>query len=55
VKEQIAGMPGLALCGAALDGIGVAACIGSATEAAAKIITDLGDSQPNDLSLEETA
>jgi protoporphyrinogen/coproporphyrinogen III oxidase len=55
VKDQIAGMPGLALCGAALDGIGVAACIGSATEAAAKIITDLGDSQPNDLSLEETA
>jgi oxygen-dependent protoporphyrinogen oxidase len=55
VKEQIAGMPGLALCGAALDGIGVAACIGSATEAAAKIITDLGDSELNDLSLEETA
>ena len=55
VKEQIAGMPGFALCGAALDGIGVAACIGSATEAAAKIITDLGGSQPNDLSLEESA
>jgi oxygen-dependent protoporphyrinogen oxidase len=55
VKEQIAGMPGLALCGAALDGIGVAACIGSATEAAAKIITDLGDSELNYLSLEETA
>ena len=55
MKEQIAGMPRLALCGAALDGIGVAACIGSGTEAAAKIIADLGDAQLNDLSLEETA
>ena len=55
VREQVAAMPRLALCGAALDGIGVAACIGSGTEAAVKIIADLGDSQPNDLSLEETA
>ena len=55
VKEQIAGMPGLALCGSALDGIGVAACIGSATDAAAKIIADLGGSTLNRLSLEESA
>jgi oxygen-dependent protoporphyrinogen oxidase len=55
VKEQIASTPGLAICGAALDGIGVAACIGSATEAATKIIADLGGSTLNDLSLEETA
>jgi protoporphyrinogen/coproporphyrinogen III oxidase len=55
VKEQLAGMPRLALCGSALDGIGVAACIGSATEAAAKIMSDLGGSKLNHLSLEETA
>jgi oxygen-dependent protoporphyrinogen oxidase len=55
VNEQIAGMPGLGLCGAALDGIGVAACIGSATAAASKIIADLSGSELNHLSLEETA
>ena len=53
--EQVAAIPRLALCGAALDGIGVAACIGSGTEAAAKIIADLGGSKLNHLSLEETA
>jgi protoporphyrinogen/coproporphyrinogen III oxidase len=55
VREQVAAMPGLALCGAALDGIGVAACIGSGTEAATKIIADLGGRKLNHLSLEETA
>ena len=55
VKAQIASTPRLALCGAALDGIGVAACIGSGTDAATKIIADLGGSTLNDLSLEETA
>ena len=54
-EEQVAAIPRLALCGAALDGIGVAACIGSGTEAATKIIADLGGSKLNHLSLEETA
>jgi hypothetical protein len=48
-------MPRLALCGAALDGIGVAACIGSGTDAATKIIADLDGSKLNHSSLEETA
>jgi protoporphyrinogen/coproporphyrinogen III oxidase len=55
VREQVAAMPRLALCGAALDGIGVAACIGSGTEAATKIIADLDGSKLNHSSLEETA
>ena len=55
VKGHVADTPGLALCGAALDGIGVAACIASGTEAATKIIADLGGSEFNRQSLEETA
>jgi protoporphyrinogen/coproporphyrinogen III oxidase len=55
VREQVAAMPRLALCGAALDGIGVAACIGSGTDAATKIIADLDGSKLNHSSLEETA
>ncbi|HKF89253.1 MAG TPA: protoporphyrinogen oxidase [Propionibacteriaceae bacterium] len=55
VREQVAAVRGVALCGAALDGIGVAACIGSGTEAARKIIADLGGRKLNPLSLEETA
>jgi protoporphyrinogen/coproporphyrinogen III oxidase len=55
VRKQVAAMPRLALCGAALDGIGVAACIGSGTEAATKIVADLGGSELKHLSLEETA
>jgi protoporphyrinogen/coproporphyrinogen III oxidase len=55
VREQVAAMPRLALCGAALDGIGVAACIGSGTDAATKIIADLDGSKLNHSSLEENA
>ncbi len=33
---------GIAVAGAALDGVGIAACLGSATAAVAKITTDLG-------------
>jgi oxygen-dependent protoporphyrinogen oxidase len=55
VKGHVADTPGLALCGAALDGVGVAACIASGTEAATKIIADLGGSEFNRQSLEETA
>jgi protoporphyrinogen/coproporphyrinogen III oxidase len=33
--------PGIAVCGAALDGVGIAACIASATAAAEKIADDL--------------
>ena len=49
LRWQVGKTPRLALCGAALDGIGIAACIGSGTDAAAKIISDLGGSERNHL------
>ena len=42
--------PGLALAGAALDGVGIAACLGSADLAATKIIDDLGPTDHDQLS-----
>ena len=33
LRGELAGLPGLALAGAALDGVGIAACMGSATAA----------------------
>lgn len=41
VREWTARTPGLALAGAALDGVGIAACLGSAEAAAGKIVSDL--------------
>jgi protoporphyrinogen/coproporphyrinogen III oxidase len=38
---RMAQIKGLAMCGAALDGLGIAACLGSASAAVAKIIADL--------------
>src|SRR5512144_221115 len=37
VRAAVADLPGLAVCGATYDGIGIAACIGSATRAAAQV------------------
>lgn len=42
LRAELAAVPGLAAAGAALDGVGIAACIGSADAAATKIISDLG-------------
>jgi oxygen-dependent protoporphyrinogen oxidase len=42
LRAELAATPGLALAGAALDGVGIAACLGSAATAATKIIDDLG-------------
>jgi oxygen-dependent protoporphyrinogen oxidase len=42
VRAAIEALPGLALCGAAYDGIGVAACIASAQRAAARVLEGLG-------------
>jgi len=39
IKAAIAAVPGLAVCGAAYDGLGVPACIGSAREAAALVVS----------------
>ncbi len=46
LRGVIDGQPGLAVCGAALDGVGVAACLASATAAVAKIVADLGGAGP---------
>jgi len=48
LRDDLARVPGLALAGAALDGVGIAACLGSAATAATKIITDLGGHQRQD-------
>jgi protoporphyrinogen/coproporphyrinogen III oxidase len=42
IREQIVGLPGLALAGNAYSGIGVPDCVRSGSEAAAKILTDIG-------------
>ncbi len=42
LRGELAGLPGLALAGAALDGVGIAACLGSAAAAVDKITGDLG-------------
>jgi len=55
VRQRVDEIRGLALCGAAMDGIGIAACIGSATDGATKIISDLGGSEPNRWQLQESA
>ncbi|MFP5283267.1 MAG: protoporphyrinogen oxidase [Actinomycetes bacterium] len=42
LRRALASSPGLAVCGAALDGVGIAACLGSAKLAGTKIQHDLG-------------
>ncbi len=41
VRADVARVPGLAVCGAAFDGVGVPACIASARAAVARVVTDL--------------
>ena len=41
-RADVAAVPGLAVCGAALDGVGIAACIASAERAAAEVLAHLG-------------
>jgi oxygen-dependent protoporphyrinogen oxidase len=38
VREAVAGVPGLAVCGAAFDGVGIPACIGSARAAVDRLV-----------------
>jgi oxygen-dependent protoporphyrinogen oxidase len=38
IRSAVAAAPGLAVCGAAYDGIGIAACIASAARAAAAVV-----------------
>jgi oxygen-dependent protoporphyrinogen oxidase len=41
VQDEVATVPGLAVCGAAYDGLGIAACVASAEKAATRILTEL--------------
>jgi oxygen-dependent protoporphyrinogen oxidase len=41
IREAVAAAPALAVCGAAYDGVGVAACIATARLAAESILVDL--------------
>lgn len=49
LRTGLAATPGLALAGAALDGVGIAACLASADLAATKIIDDLGPADHDQL------
>jgi oxygen-dependent protoporphyrinogen oxidase len=44
IRAAVAQVPGLAVCGATYDGVGVPACIGSAHIAADRVLADLGAS-----------
>ena len=41
-RADVAAVPGLAVCGAALEGVGIAACIASAERAVTEVRADLG-------------
>jgi oxygen-dependent protoporphyrinogen oxidase len=41
IHAAVAGAPGLAVCGAAYEGVGIPACIGSARTAVARVLGDL--------------
>ncbi len=41
IKAALAAVPGLAACGAAFDGVGIPACIGSGTTAATQVLATL--------------
>lgn len=43
VMHSVAAVPGLAVCGAAYDGVGIPACIASAYRAAAQVLVDLAE------------
>jgi oxygen-dependent protoporphyrinogen oxidase len=46
VRRDLAAVPGLAVCGAYLDGLGVPACIAAARSAAAQVLADLAGALP---------
>jgi oxygen-dependent protoporphyrinogen oxidase len=43
IKASLAAVPGLVACGAAFDGVGIPACIGSGTSAATQVLAKLFD------------
>jgi len=42
IRSGLAGLPGLAVCGAAYDGVGVPACVASGRRAAGEVLRSLG-------------
>ena len=58
LRSEVAGRPGLAVAGAALDGVGIAACLGSAQAAVDALAADFGfgrnDMIKNEDQLEES-
>jgi oxygen-dependent protoporphyrinogen oxidase len=40
VRTAVAAVPGLAVCGAAFDGVGIPACIAAAKDAVSRVVTD---------------
>jgi len=46
IRASVAALPGLAVCGAAYDGVGIPACIASARLAADQVIAYLGSRDP---------
>ena len=46
IRASVAGQPGLAVCGAAYDGVGIPACIASARLAADQVLAYLGSRRP---------
>jgi oxygen-dependent protoporphyrinogen oxidase len=47
-RDSLVDAPGVALCGAAYDGVGVASCIASGRQAARKVLRDLQESAMED-------
>lgn len=45
VRELLGSTPGVAVCGAAYDGVGVSACIGSARHAAHQVVARIGEQE----------
>jgi oxygen-dependent protoporphyrinogen oxidase len=46
IRASVAGQPGLAVCGAVYDGVGIPACIASARLAADQVLAYLGSRHP---------
>jgi oxygen-dependent protoporphyrinogen oxidase len=46
IRAGVAAQPGLAVCGAAYDGIGIPACIASAGKAADQVLAHLAARHP---------
>jgi oxygen-dependent protoporphyrinogen oxidase len=46
IREQVGKLPGLAVCGAVYDGVGIPACVGSGGRAASEVLAALATLPP---------